>query len=89
MTRNLNEVAISGILTHGLLAVQDRGIDKKRIVRRGLQGGVAIVASNSAYSHFVQGRSFQALATVAAGALGVWLLENLLKEGENNESAEL
>lgn len=76
----VGEVAFGGLVVHGLLSLRGKNVDKRRIFRRSLQGGVALATSSVAYNQLAQGRSLNALGAVAVGAAAVWLLEDLIKD---------
>ncbi|MCD2453687.1 hypothetical protein GO003_025235 [Methylicorpusculum oleiharenae] len=56
--------------------------DYKRILRQGLQGGTALAAGARSAVALRHGNYTDALLSVAIGAAGVLLLENLLKDSE-------
>ncbi|WP_027390317.1 hypothetical protein [Chrysiogenes arsenatis] len=79
---NAVDAFFAGALSHALLAtVQRNSVHQlfypQHIVRRGLQGGIAIGCGAAAYNHFSEKQTAEGIATIAAGALAMWLTEKI------------
>jgi len=61
--------------------------DYVRVLRHGLQGGTALAAGSHAARSLHQGDYTSALLSVAVGAAGVLLLENLLSDKSEAKEA--
>ena len=69
------------------VAHPDSKADYKRILRHGLQGGTALAAGSDAAVALRCGNYTRAVLSVAVGAAGVLLLENLLSDKAPSEES--
>ncbi|EIC30064.1 MULTISPECIES: hypothetical protein [Methylomicrobium] len=69
------------------VAHPDFKADYLRVLRHGLQGGTALAAGSHAARSLHQGDYTSALLSVAVGAAGVLLLENLLTDKVETKEA--
>lgn len=66
---------VKGFASTGLLAALRDGQDHRRVLRLALQGGTALAAASAAARALNRGSAVTALASLAAGAVGLCLLQ--------------
>ena len=80
---------VQGFVSAGVLAAAVNGgfrpTTDKRTLRLALQGGTALAAGKVAAQAWQQRNLRQALIAVAAGWVGVSVIENLLQDSTNQE----